>query len=63
MKPSKLKTKRLLSGKILDCVMIATGIDSGRLSRIERDLVMPKDIEKKLLADYFQCKTEDLFND
>ena len=58
---SKLRQKRLLSNIILDDVKLATNIDQGRLSRIERGKADATEEEKRTLADFFNCKVEDIF--
>lgn len=58
---SKLKRKRVLAGVILDDVKLATGIDAGWLSRVERGLVEASEEDKKRLANFFKCEVGDIF--
>lgn len=58
---SKLRQKRVLLGIILDQVYMATGIDQGRLSRLERGLAKATDDEKKILSIFFECNVTDIF--
>jgi hypothetical protein len=51
----------VLSNVILDDVFLATKIDQGRLSRIERGKAEATPEEKEKLAIFFNCKVKDIF--
>lgn len=58
---SKLRKKRLLNDITLDEVYVSTGIDQGRLSRIERCLAEATEDEKNKLSEFYQCAIRDIF--
>lgn len=57
----KMRIERFFRNLSLDELRSRTGIDQGKLSRIERGYVKPKEDEKKKLAKALNVKVEDIF--
>jgi transcriptional regulator with XRE-family HTH domain len=58
---SRLRRKRLLKELTLYDLQARTGIDSGRISLIERGYRIPKEDEKEKLSKALNCRVVDLF--
>ncbi|MFW6130302.1 MAG: helix-turn-helix domain-containing protein [Atribacterota bacterium] len=58
---NKMKLARLLLGMSLDDLFLKTKIPQSRLSRIEREIILPKDEEKKLISKELNLNIEELF--
>jgi len=56
-----MRMKRFLMGLSLDELKIRTGIDQGKLSRIERGYTTPNKKEMEHIANAFNCKIKDVF--
>jgi len=56
-----LRLERILQGKSIHLVSHKTGIDSGKLSLIERGLRTPTSDEKRRLAKVLRARIRDLF--
>jgi transcriptional regulator with XRE-family HTH domain len=56
-----LRRARILQGKPIDIVSQRTGIDSAKISRIERGLKDPTPDEKRMLAKVLRSRIRDLF--
>jgi len=59
---SALRAKRFFSQQSIWEVSNATGILPGKISLVERGLVVARPDEQKKLAEYFGCEVEELFN-
>jgi transcriptional regulator with XRE-family HTH domain len=61
-KPSSLlRSARERCGLTIREVRALTGIPTGRLSMLERDMVAPKDSERLRLAEALRARVEDIF--
>ena len=60
---NKMKAIRFLSGKSQDELMIETGINQAKISRIERGYLNPTAEEKEKLAKALGTTTKELFRE
>lgn len=58
---SPLRRERILQGKSIHLVSHKTGIDSSKISLIERGLKVPTPEEKRMLARVLHAPIRDLF--
>ncbi len=58
---TRMRQLRLLSGLTLDDLSVATGIDRGHLSRMERDIVSGSPQHKERISKELGTPVEELF--
>lgn len=58
---NKIKAQRFLAGITQDELMIKTGINQAKISRIERGYLKPSTEEKEKIARALKLKSEELF--
>ncbi len=59
----KIRQIRLLKEITLDDIFLQTGINQGRLSRIERGILQPTEIEKEKIAKTLNLPISEVFSD
>jgi DNA-binding XRE family transcriptional regulator len=58
---NKLREVRFFKRITQPLLALKTGIQQSRISLIENELVTPRKVEKKKIAEALGCKTENLF--
>ena len=58
---SSMRVQRFFKGFTLDDLRLKTGIDQGKLSRIERGYLEAKEGEKRAIAKGLKCRVEEIF--